>query len=84
MFYDLMTDAVHTQCFQIGKYYKHDYDGEMMHVVSEGDTTFWGKVMIAEFAHKNKLLPVGTTPDHANGWHEISASTWNCAFEKNK
>jgi len=61
--------------FKIGRYYRHS-GGKLLHVLAEGNGSYWwADPLLAETGESN-LQPVGRDADSAVGYTEITEDEW--------
>ena len=66
--------------FEVGKYYEHT-TGRQLHVICEVETAMRGKGLLAEqYGVGEELIILGTSPDNAVNWKEISLFRWESNF----
>ncbi len=66
--------------FEIGKCYRHT-TGLQMHVIGEVETMARGKGLLAEqYGIGDELTQVGTLPENAVNWSEITIEEWENNF----
>ncbi len=66
--------------FEAGKYYRHT-TGKEIHVLTEVETTQWGKILIAEANFNSEIIAVGTYIGSAVNYSEISREEWEKNFK---
>lgn len=64
-----------SKVFEIGKVYRHEGTGILLHVVGEVETTGDGKTLVAEM-NNGELRAVGRSPSHAQCWAPICPGRW--------
>lgn len=66
--------------FEIGKCYVHT-TGMQMHIIGEVKTMMRGEGLLAEtYGVDEELMQVGTLPENAVNWQEISLEEWMSNF----